>query len=114
MRNTNSDLDPQNPMHRLAHQTTEELNQFHDENREMAIESQEEQQRIEDEVAYQRDQDKNQNEIDIASHEHDEEMKRTNRPINKERFYEEDVDVMREKMNDAWASEQEQSDPSAW
>ena len=107
MNNPNSELDPQNPMHRLAHQTAEELNQFHDENREMAIESMEEQQKVQDEVDYQNHQDKIQNEIDIASHENSQEIKTSREP----QFIEEDTDVMREKMNDLWASEQEQSDP---
>ena len=107
MNNPNSELDPQNPMHRLAHQTAEGLNQFHDDNREIAIESMEEEARVEDEVAYQREQEKQQNEIDIAEHEH------YNAKRNPEQFIEEDTDVMREKMNDIWASEQELSDPFA-
>jgi hypothetical protein len=117
MNNPNSELDQQNPMHRLAHQTVEELNQFHDENREIAIESMEEEARVEDEVDYQNHHEKIQNEIDVASHEHSQEVKIgrvSQEPKPEDRFIEEDTDVMREKMNDAWASEQERSDPSAW
>ena len=70
MNNPNSELDPQNPMHRLAHQTTEELNQFHDDNREEAIASMEEDQRAADEIAWQEQQEKEQNERDIAAHDY--------------------------------------------
>jgi hypothetical protein len=109
MDNPNSQLDPQNPMHRLAHQTAEELNQFHDENREMAIESMEEQQKVQDEIDYQNHQEKIQNEIDVASHEDSQKIK--SKP--KDTFIEEDSDRLREKQNDYWADQQEQSDPGS-
>ena len=111
MNNPNSELDPQNPMHRLAHQTAEELNQFHDENREIAIESMEEDQRAADEIAWQEQQEKEQSERDIA--EHDYYANKPSPDSEGQKLLVDPADRHQEMRNENWA-ESNISDPYGW